>query len=139
MSQLHGIVGTWRVTEDQAQGPPEVALGTFGADGTAVTSPQPVFPPMGPSREAIFTSAGHGAWEATSPDTAVVTFVVLTADRQGNPLITVTVRAGLALGADGQTFRGEGIRTFADQAGNTEATEATVVRGTRIVAEAPAT
>jgi hypothetical protein len=139
MADLHGIVGSWRVTATESEGPPSVSLGTFGADGTVISSPPPVFPPMGPSGEAIFTSAGHGAWEATGPDTAVLTFVVLTADQQGNPLITVTVRANGTLGADGQTFSGEGSRTFTDPAGNMVGTEPAVVRGTRIVAEAPAT
>lgn len=137
MSELHGLVGSWRVTAAYPPGP-IVSLGTFGADGTAVVAPPPVFPPMDPSGSAIFTSGGHGAWEAIGPETTVLTFVALAADAQGNPRSTVTVRAKLMLGADGQTFRGEGARTFADPAGNIMRTEPAVVHGTRIVAEPPA-
>ncbi|MGH2561188.1 MAG: hypothetical protein ACRDJH_19135 [Thermomicrobiales bacterium] len=134
-----GLVGSWRVMAVSPDEPPELSLGTFGADGTVVTSPRPVFPPMpGGPGGVIFTSAGHGAWEATGPDTATVTFVVLTADGQGNQLFTVTVRATGTLGADGQTFSGEGTRTFTDPAGNTMMTQPVVVEATRIVAEAPA-
>ena len=137
MSQQLGFVGSWRVTATDHE-PPELSLGTFGADGTVVTSPRPVFPPFGPSGDEVYTSAGHGAWEATGPDTGIMTFVVLTADRHGNPLITVTVRANGTLAADGQTFSGEGSRTFTDPAGNIVGTEPAIVEGTRIVAGATA-
>ena len=138
MSQQLGFVGSWQVTATDSPGPPNVSLGTFGADGTVVASPPPVFPPQGSSGgESIFTSAGHGAWDATGADTAVITFVVLTADSQGQPLLTVTISANLTLGADGHTFNGEGIRTFADPGGNVVMTEPAIVEGARIVAEAP--
>lgn len=134
MSQQQGFVGSWQVIATDSPGPPNISLATVGADGTVVTSPPPVFPPMDPSGEAIYTSAGHGAWEATGRDSAVVTFVVLTADRQGNPLLTVTVRASVTLDAGRQSWSGEGSRTFTDPGGNIVATELATVRATRIVA-----
>lgn len=134
MSQQQGFVGSWRVmaTDPEAT---ELSLGSFGADGIVVTSPRPVFPPFGPSGEPIYTSAGHGAWEATGPDTAVATFVVLTADSQGNPSVTATVHASVALGADEGTFAGEGSRTFTDPAGNIVGSQPVTVEGSRIVVD----
>ena len=138
MAGGQGFVGSWRLTATSAEGPPELSLATIGADGTLLTSPQPVFPSLdGGPGEAIFTSAGHGAWEATGPDTGTYTFVVLIADGQGNLLVTATVRGTVTLGADGQTISGEFTRTFADPGGNTLATEEGTIQATRIVAEAP--
>ena len=56
------FVGSWRLTVAEAQAPPFLALGTFGADGTVVVSPPPVVPPSphGPAT-VVHTSAGHGA------------------------------------------------------------------------------
>ncbi len=76
-------------------------------------------------------------WEATSPDTAIVTFMLLTADAEGNPFATRTVRASLTLGADGQSVSGEFEATVANPAGNVMATESGVINATRIIAEAP--
>src|SRR5687768_16070420 len=55
------FVGSWRLTVTEAQVPPFIALGTFGADGTVVVSPPPVVPPSphGPDT-VVHTSAGHG-------------------------------------------------------------------------------
>jgi hypothetical protein len=63
------FVGSWRLTATEAQAPPFLALGTFGADGNVVVSPPPVVPPAphGPAK-LVHTSAGHGAWEATVAD-----------------------------------------------------------------------
>jgi len=135
-----GFVGSWRLTVSEAQAPPFLALGTFGADGTVVVSPPPVVPaaPHGPAI-VVHTSAGHGAWEATGPDTAIVTFMLLAADAEGNPFAIRTVRASLTLDADGQSIDGEFEATIADPAGNVMATESGVIRATRIIAEAPGT
>lgn len=134
------FVGSWRLTVTEAQVPPFIALGTFGADGTVVVSPPPVVPPSphGPDT-VVHTSAGHGAWEATASDTSIVTFMLLAADEEGNPFATRTVRASLMLGADGQSFSGEFVATVADPAGNVMATESGTIEATRLSAEAPGT
>jgi hypothetical protein len=134
------FVGSWRLTVTETQAPPFLALGTFGADGTVVVSPPPVVPPAprGPAT-VVHTSAGHGAWEATGPDTAILTFILLAADEEGNPFATRTVRASLTLGGDGRSFGGEFEATIADPAGNVVATETGTIQATRLVAEAPAT
>ena len=133
-----GFVGAWQVAVTLDQGSPEVSLGTFSADGTVVTGVSPVLPapPDAPSA-VVFTSGGHGVWEATESGTAIITFVLLLADEQGQPFGTATVRGHLALDADAQTFRGEVVRTLADPEGTTLATIPGEVQGTRIVAEAP--
>jgi hypothetical protein len=136
MAGQSGFNGAWLVTATD-QDTPERSLATFGADGIVLTSPPPVFPPLGPSLEAVYTSAGHGTWEATGPDSAVGSFVILTADRHGNALMTVTVRARLKLGDGGQSWTGEGLRHFADAAGNTLTTQPAIVTGERIAAVAP--
>jgi hypothetical protein len=134
------FVGSWRLTVTEAQAPPFLALGTFGADGTVVVSPPPVVPPSphGPAT-VVHTSAGHGAWETTGPGRAIVTFVLLAADDNGNPFATRTVRANLILGADGQSVSGEFEATVADPAGNVMATESGTIQAIRLIAEAPGT
>ena len=134
------FVGSWLLTVAEAQVPPFLALSTFGADGTVVVSPPPVVPPSphGPA-SVVHTSAGHGAWEATGANTAIVTFMLLAADEQGNLFATRTIRASLMLGTDGQRFNGEFEVTVADPTGNVMATESGAIQATRIIAEAPGT
>lgn len=131
------FVGSWRAMVTLPQGPSFPSLVTFGADGTVTTSNQPVQPAPGAPGQVVFASAGHGAWEATGPDTAVFTFVVILASGQGNLVGFSTTRVTLTLGADGQTFSGEGVPTIADPAGNVLATFRAMVQATRIAAEAP--
>jgi hypothetical protein len=137
MAGGQGFVGSWQLTISPVQGTPAVGLATFGAEGALVTSVLPVEPSPGAPGGVVFVSAGHGAWEATGPDTATFTFVALGANGQGIPDGTGTIRASIALGPDGQTFSGEYVATMADPAGNTVATEQGTVPAKRIVAEAP--
>lgn len=131
------LVGSWRMTFFEDEGPPTLALATFGADGTVVTAEHPVVtPPMAPG--VIFTSSGHGAWQATGPDTAIFTFVGLGGDGQGNLFGTATARSSITLGADGQTFSGEVVWTIVDPGGSLLATYPGRFQAMRIVAEAPA-
>ena len=65
--------------------------------------------------------------------------MLLAADAEGNPFAIRTVRASLTLDADGQSIDGEFEATIADPAGNVMATEAGMIRATRIIAEAPGT
>ena len=76
-------------------------------------------------------------WESTGADSAIASFVVLTADQHGNPLMVVTVRARLTLADGGQSWTGAGQRSFVDAAGNALATQPAIVTGQRITAEAP--
>jgi hypothetical protein len=48
----------------------------------------------------------------------------------------VTIRAGITLGADGQTFSGEFVATIADPEGTTIGTFPGTLQATRIAAEA---
>jgi hypothetical protein len=131
-----GFVGSWRMTVDEADGPPTLALATFSADGTVVTAEHPVVtPPIAPG--VVFTSSGHGAWAATGPETANVTFVGLGSLGEGILFGTVTARAQIALGADGQTFRGEVVWTIADPSGQPHGSYSGSFQATRIVAEGP--
>ena len=81
-----GFVGSWLMVGTIAQGPTVLTLVTVGADGTVVSSGPPAEPPpSGAPYGVVFTSAGHGAWAATGPDTAVVTSVVQQSD-EGGPI-----------------------------------------------------
>lgn len=136
MARHSGIVGSWWATVFETDGPPTRALFTFGADGTMVTAEHPVVTPPG-APGVIFTSSGHGAWEATGPESAIFTFIGLGSDGQGHLFGVVTVRGGVTLGADGQTLSGDIVATIADREGNTLATFPMTLQGTRIVAAAP--
>lgn len=133
-----GFVGSWRMTFFEEEGPPTLALATFGADGTVVTAEHPVVtPPV--AAGVIFTSSGHGAWQPTGADTAVFTFVGLGSYGQGILFGTATARSSITLGAGGQTFSGEVVWTITDPGGSPLATYPGRFQATRIVAEAPGT
>lgn len=128
------IVGSWRLTVYEADGPPTYALATCCADGTLVTAEHPVVTPPG-APSVIFTSSGHGTWAATGPDTADLTFVVLGSDQQGNLFAVATFRVAITLNSGGQTLAGEFVVMLDDVSGNTMATFHGTVQGRRIVAE----
>jgi len=137
MAESQGFVGSWQVIVSFAEGPPGRSLGTIDADGTIVASIPPVMPWPGAPGDVLFLSSAHGAWEATGADSAIVTFVALVADGQGNLFGTATFRASATLDPEGETFSGSNTVTIADEAGNTVATRQGTIQGTRIVAEAP--
>jgi hypothetical protein len=120
----------------EEDGPPTRALATISADGTVITSEHPVVtPPI--AAGAVFTSAGHGAWKTTAPDTAIVTFVGLGSYGHGALFGTATARSSITLGADGQSFSGDVVWTVAGPDGNVLATYPGAFNATRIVAEGP--
>jgi hypothetical protein len=137
MTAAHGFVGSWRLDVFEDQGPPTLGLATLGADGTVVTAEHPVVTPPG-APGVIFTSSGHGAWQASGPDTAILTFASLGSDGTGNLFAAVTFRAAIALGPDGQTMSGEAEATIAGREGETLAIFPLKLQGRRIVPEAPA-
>jgi hypothetical protein len=135
-----GFAGSWRVIVSAADGRTFLTLTTYGADGTVLTSALPAqqAPPNTPPGVTFFSTA-HGAWAATGPDTANVTFIHLRASAEGQPLGTTTIRLAVTLGADGGTFDGDYAATVADPKGNVVTTFAGTVQGMRIAAEAPGT
>lgn len=136
MSHQSQIVGSWRMTVFEADGPPTLALATCGADGTLVMAEHPVVTPPG-APGLIFTSSGHGAWAATGPDTAMLTFVVLGSDQQGNLFAVASFQVAITLNSGGQTFTGQFSVTLDDASGHTMTTFHGTVEGRRIVAEPP--
>lgn len=133
--ETRSFVGSWLLTFFEDDGAPTLALATIGADGTVVTSEHPVVtPPI--AAGVIFTSSGHGAWKATGPDTAVVTFVGLGSYGEGILFGTATARSAITLGDDGQSFSGDVVWTVADPAGDSLATYPGTFQATRINAEA---
>lgn len=130
------FVGSWRMTFFEEDGPPTLALATIGADGTIVAAEHPVVtPPI--ATGVVFTSSGHGAWEATGPDTAVFTLVGLGSYGHGILFGTATAHSSITLSADGQTFSGDVIWTIADPEGNELATFPGTFQATRIAAKGP--
>jgi hypothetical protein len=129
----NGFVGSWRMTIFEEHGPPSLALATLGADGTIVAAEHPVVtPPLAPG--PIFTSAGHGAWEATGPETANATIVGLGSAGEGSLVAISTARFSIRLGADGQSFSGDANWSVTDPDGNHLATFPLTLRATRVVA-----
>lgn len=133
------LVGSWRVALSFADGRTIGGLATHGADGTVVGSGLPVQPsPPGAAPGVVFSSLGHGSWEATGADTANITIVHLRANAEGQFLGTLTARQSVTVSADGESFSGELVSTLADPTGAEIATFAATLQATRIVAEAPA-
>jgi hypothetical protein len=103
-----------------------------------VTAEHPVVTPPG-APGVIFTSSGHGAWQATGPGSAIFTYIGLGSDGQGKLFAVVTFRGAVRLDTGGRALSGEVVATIADPDGKTLATFPMTLQGTRIVAEAPGT
>jgi hypothetical protein len=136
MSDIPAAVGSWHVTVYETDGPPTRGLCTLGADGTMVTAEHPVVTPPG-APGVIFTSSGHGAWNAAGPDRVIFTFAGLGSDGNGNLYCVVTFRGDITLNGEGTGFAGDVVAGIADPAGATLAVFPLTIDGTRIVAEAP--
>jgi hypothetical protein len=136
MSERQELVGSWRMTVFEEGGPPTQMLGTFGADGTVVTAEHPVVTPPG-APGVIFTSAGHGAWKTTGPETAIFRTVGLGSDGQGGLFAIVDFRAEVVHDVDERTFGGRFVATIASPDGEMIATFPGTVRAERLVAESP--
>lgn len=135
--QGRGFVGSWLVspTIDEATA---VALTTFTADGTILTSNRPTqAAPPALGAGPILQSLGHGRWEATGSNEATVTFVFLQTDPSGAYLGTRTIRGRLTLDPSGDRWSGEFSATIADAAGSVLAESKGTVAATRITVEPP--
>ena len=132
-----GFVGSWRVSVTGIPGAPVFpVLSTYMADSTTIHHGPAVQPaPPGSPFRFIYGSSGHGVWEATGADTAVVTFVVLNSDEHGNALGTLTVSGTQRLEAGGDAFTGRYVLTTADPAGGVLSTFSTTAEATRIRVE----
>ncbi len=136
MSEYAAVVGSWHITVYETDGPPTRGFCTFGADGTLVTSEHPVVTPPG-APSVIFTSAGHGAWQATGPDAVVFTFAALGSDITGNLFTVVTFRGDARVNQDAMTFTGELTATLDNPQGVEMAVFPLRIEGRRIVAQQP--
>jgi hypothetical protein len=134
MTEMTAFVGSWHVTVYETDGPPTRGLCTFSADGTMVTAEHPVVTPPG-APGVIFTSSGHGAWQAVAADRAVFTFAGLGSDGTGNLYCVVTFRGDVTITGSNQLFRGDVVATIADPAGATLAVFPLTIEGTPIIAE----
>ncbi len=133
----NSFVGAWRVTFDTPMGPSQSLL-TVMADGTVLFSGRPVSPAAGPN-PTTFSSAAHGAWEATGPDTAATTWVGLVTDGEGNFLAVVTDSVVATLDASGDAWSGTYSASVADPNGNVLYVGGSTVEATRITVQPLAT
>lgn len=133
----HRFVGAWRVTFDTPMGPSQSLL-TVMADGTVLFSGRPVSPAAGPN-PTTFSSAAHGAWEATGPDTAATTWIGLVTDVDGNFLAVVTDSVEATLDESGNAWRGQYSASVADPNGNVLYVGGSTVEATRITVQPLAT
>ena len=88
----HPLVGAWILTiAEDPDGLP--SLVAFSSDGIYQESDQD-------------GAAGYGAWQATGPTSAALTFVTLSPVPEGEFGGSATIRATIEVSADGQTFTG---------------------------------
>jgi hypothetical protein len=122
----HPLVGAWVIdtsAEDpagpqEATVPPDVTV--FTDEGTVIDS-------------TPFGETGVGAWEATGPDAAALTFVIPVEDDDFAG--SVIIRATLKLDATGETFSGPYSYTVVASDGTVVDAGRDLVRGTRITVE----
>jgi hypothetical protein len=117
---------------------PSQSLLTVMADGTVLFSGRPVSPAAG-SNPTTFSSAAHGAWEPTGPDTAATTWVGLVTDGEGNFLAVVTDSVEATLDAGGDAWSGSYSASVADPDGNVLYVGGSTVEATRITVQPLAT
>ena len=122
----HPLVGAWVIdtsAEDpagpqEATVPPDVTV--FTDEGTVIDS-------------TPFGGTGVGAWEATGPDAAALTFVIPV--EEDDFAGSVIIRATLELDATGETFSGPYSYTVVAADGTVVDAGRDMVRGTRITVE----
>ena len=127
------FVGAWRLTFDTPAGPSQSLL-TAMADGTVLFSGRPVSPAAG-GFPVIFSSAAHGAWQATGPATAALTWVGLVTDGEGTLLAVVTDSVEATLAPDGAAWVGSYSATVNDPDGNELYVGGATVRAERITVQ----
>lgn len=132
-----GFVGAWRVTFDTPTGPSQSLL-TVMADGTLLFSGRPVSPAAG-GFPVIFSSAAHGAWQATGPTDAAMTWVGLVTDGEGTLLAVVTDSVEATLDATGNAWSGAYSATVNDPDGNELYVGGATVQAERITVQPLAT
>lgn len=132
-----GLVGAWRLTFDTPTGPSQSLL-TVMADGTLLFSGRPVSPAAG-GFPVIFSSTAHGAWRATGPSGAAMTWVGLVTDGEGTLLAVVTDSVEASLDATGNAWRGSYSATIDDPDGNELYVGGATVRAERITVQPLAT
>ena len=122
----HPLVGAWRIVDvdDEGRVP---ALVVFTSDGVY-------------QHTNYDFSSGYGAWEATGPTSATMTFVQQFPDEEGNYGGSVTFRAAIEADPDGQRFTADYTIEAVGGEGNPagEYGPGGVV-GTRIEVESPGT
>jgi hypothetical protein len=104
---------------------------TLHADGTLVAAEHPVVTPPG-APGVIFTSSGHGSWQAIGEDAVSFAFKTLGADGTGNLFAVVTIRGAVAIDPEGNTFAGEATATIFDPSERHLGAFALTLRGERI-------
>jgi hypothetical protein len=110
-----------------------INLANFGADGTlAVATPSPAPAPPGAGHRLEFWTAALGTWAATDERAAVMTFMTLGADENGNPVGSHIITATLTASADGQALQGPFQIAVNGPDGSPRATATGTVTATRI-------
>jgi hypothetical protein len=134
VSEVHPVVGSWRVAVAVGNVSGLTNLATLNADGTVVVvfpSPTPAAP--GAAHRLEYWTPAIGSWAASGASTATMTFVALGADENGVAIGTHTVRATVAAGNDG--WHGPFTIEIAAPDGTVQATVSGPVTATPIVAE----
>ena len=116
----HPLVGAWMLVDEANPGSAPF-LASFSSDGIYI--------------QTDAAGTGYGAWEATGPSSAAVTFVIQLSDDEGGDAGRVTIRATGEVGPDGQTFTGEYTIEFVGGGAPPGEHGPGSVTGTRIVVE----
>lgn len=102
MSGQHPVVGSWRVAVDVGHVHGSINLATLSADGTVLAAfPSPTPAPPGSSHRLEYWTPAVGSWEATSATGAMMAFVALGVDENGNAIGTHAITAIVTAGDDG--------------------------------------
>ena len=132
-----GFVGAWRVTFDTPTGPSQSLLTVMG-DGTLLFSGRPVSPAAG-GFPVIYSSTAHGAWQATGPTGAAMTWIGLVTDGEGVLLAVVTDSVEATLDATGNAWSGSYSASVNDPDGNELYVGGATVKAERITVQPLAT
>ena len=125
--QADTLIGAWLLTTNPRDPTNPLSVAIFNRDGTYHESDAD-------------GSNGAGTWQATGPQTAILTIVYPQQTAQGQAAGIVRIRAAITVAADGASFTAPYTLEIVDAAGtSTGQLGPGMATATRITAEAPGT
>lgn len=125
-AQTDPLVGAWLLKTNPSDPTNPLSVATFNRDGTY--------------QQDDAVGSGAGTWQATGPNTAILTIIFPQQNEKGQAAGILRVRATVTVAADGASFTAPYTLEFVDASGKSSGQLGPgMATATRITAEAPGT